>query len=143
MVDYNMFPFNKSADQLLARHIQQSPWFPRPSEMLDRLMAGPPDQDAEAAWGVVIEQVRRVGWQGTPTFADPRIDQTLRDLGWIGIGWQDFCSSTNPEADRAHFVRWYRQAAVRTKAMANDRTTDRALEALVQRGLHWLRLARG
>lgn len=125
------------------RHIERSPWFPRVSELRDAALAGALEIDAEGAWGQVMAEVRRVGWPGQPVFADPRITQTLQDLGWIGVGWTDFCASTNPEADRAHFVRWYRQAQVREKNVADDQTATRALSVIARRGLSLAAIGQG
>lgn len=118
--------------QAVLRHVQGSPWFPRVSELQAAVSAvqAPVLDDAESAWGKVLAEVRRVGWMGTPTWDDPVIAETLRDLGWVGIGWRDFCASTNPEADRAHFVRWYRQVQARQHAQTQDQTALAALDRL-------------
>ena len=83
------------------QHIQQSPWFPRLNEVLDQITPG--DQaDPDQAWAEVQQKIRSVGYYRHPTWSQPAIAQVVEALGW-----QNLCLSTNPEADRAHFLRFY------------------------------------
>jgi len=92
------------------RHIAQSPWFPRISELLALIHEG--DQlDADAAWAEVQRQIRTVGYYGQPTWSHPAIAAAVDALGWDTL-----CRSTNPEADRAHFLRFYALAQKREQA---------------------------
>ena len=65
----------------------------------------------EEAWGLVLAEVHRVGYMGSPRFAYPQIPAALRALG----GWPELCASENQVADRAHFMRIY--GAIREKAI--------------------------
>ena len=83
------------------RHIQQSPWFPRISEVLDQITAQG-QLDPDQAWAEVQQKIRTVGYYRQPTWSQPAIAQAVEALGWTHL-----CRSTNPEADRAHFLRFY------------------------------------
>jgi hypothetical protein len=89
-------------------HIQQSPWFPKISDLVALLVEGD-TVDADQAWAEVQHQIRTVGYYGQPTWSHPAIAQTVHTLGWDTL-----CTSTNPEADRAHFLRFYASAVHRT-----------------------------
>ena len=94
------YPVDQVREAVL-RHIQQSPWFPRISEVLDQITAqGQPDPDQ--AWAEVQHKIRTVGYYRQPTWSQPAIAQAVEALGWTNL-----CRSTNPEADRAHFLRFY------------------------------------
>lgn len=113
------------------RHIADSPWFPRVSELRARLAdAADGEEDGEHAWGVVQDAVRRVGAYGQPTWSDPVIAETMAALGWVGAGWVDFCRSEHVEADRAHFVQWYRQTRRRRKLRRDEADTVTALASM-------------
>jgi len=88
-------------------HIQQSPWFPKISDLVALLVEGD-TVDADEAWAEVQRQIRTVGYYGQPTWSHPAIAQTVHTLGWDRL-----CSSTNPEMDRAHFLRFYASAVHR------------------------------
>ena len=91
------------------RHIQQSPWFPRLNEVLDQMTQG--DQaDPDQAWAEVQHTIRTVGYYRHPTWSQPAIAQAVETLGW-----QNLCLSTNPEAERAHFLRFYSTARLRAQ----------------------------
>ena len=93
--------------EAVLRHIQQSPWFPRLNEVLDQTTPG--DQaDPDQAWAEVQQKIRSVGYYRHPTWSQPAIAQVVEALGW-----QNLCLSTNPEADRAHFLRFYGTARQR------------------------------
>lgn len=68
-----------------------------------------PKRTGMDAWGDVIAEVRRVGWNGTPVFTDPAIPRAIRTLG----GWQQLCASENTMADRKHFAEAYESIAAR------------------------------
>ena len=94
------YPVDQVREAVL-RHIQQSPWFPRISEILDQITA-PDQRDPDQAWAEVQQQIRTVGYYRQPTWSQPAIAQAVEALGWTNL-----CRSTNPEADRAHFLRFY------------------------------------
>lgn len=74
-----------------------------------RLREGPATPDPDRALAEVLDQIRRVGYVGTPTWSHPVIDEAVTALG----GWPDVCASDNPDAFRAHFLRIYERAAAR------------------------------
>lgn len=119
--------------QAVLEHIHASKWFPKISELRDLLIVPPDAPSAEAAWGIV-DKARRSGGEydreildyHPPKFADERIRQTLEHLGWLGAGWRDFCRSTHPEADRAHFVQWYNQTLLHQRRV-RDREDAQAI----------------
>jgi len=85
--------------------------------------------DPEMAWGIVLAEIRRTGYSGTPAFADTAIADAVKIMGWA-----DLCSSDNQVADRAHFLRIY--GAVRDRAIQAANLAGRpdlALPALQQR----------
>ena len=55
------------------------------------------------AWELVLDAIRKVGGiYGVPKISDQLVQKTVNI-----IGWKDICSSSNPEAVRAHFVKAY------------------------------------
>lgn len=63
---------------------------------------------ASEAWGEVTQQIRAVGYIGTPTFANPVTAQVVKMMGW-----RDLCLGENMVADRAHFMKMYDQVVER------------------------------
>ena len=92
------------------RHIAQSPWFPRVSDLLS-LITAEATVDVDRAWTEVQHQIRAVGVYGTPQWSHPAIASAVKALGWGTL-----CRSTNPEADRAHFLRFFDVAQRRQRA---------------------------
>ena len=90
-------------------HIQQSPWFPRVSDVVERLTARA-ELDPDEAWREVVTAIRRVGMYGVPHWSHPALADAVAAMGWTTL-----CQSTNPEADRAHFVRFYQSAVTRQR----------------------------
>ncbi len=66
------------------------------------------EPSAAEAWGEVQTEIRRVGYIGTPTFADTVTERVVKMMGW-----RELCASENAVADRAHFMRMYEQVAER------------------------------
>lgn len=106
-------------------HIQKSPWFPRPSDLLSALTKRE-ELDADEAWAEVKAQIRRTGYYGTPEFSHTAIAEAVRALGW-----QDLCLSENQEADRAHFMRFYERAVERQQDI-RLRANAQALNPMVR-----------
>jgi hypothetical protein len=68
------------------------------------LQSGPVRAGGDA-WGEVLEQTRRVGYCGTPTFGDPIVEHI------VGLwGWREICLAEGP-ADRARFIELYDRLA--------------------------------
>lgn len=59
----------------------------------------------EEAWGEVMGEIRRVGWNGTPVWSSEAISRAARALG----SWRTLCSQRTDElvSNRAHFFRIY------------------------------------
>lgn len=67
--------------------------------------------DADQAWGVVVAAFASVGrYRAFP--ADHATVKRVVDR----MGWETLCDSTNPEADRAHFLRLYAAEVDRVRA---------------------------
>ena len=103
------YPFPTVRTAVL-RHIAQSPWFPRVSDVL-ALIAEEDTVDVDRAWAEVQRQIRTVGIYGRPEWSHPAIASAVKALGWGTL-----CRSTNPEADRAHFFRFFDVAQRRQRA---------------------------
>jgi hypothetical protein len=57
---------------------------------------------AGEAWGMVKKEIERSGFYRKPHFEEPLIERTVERMGW-----RELCSSENPVADRAHFMKFY------------------------------------
>ena len=77
-------------------------FFPSVAEIRER--ATPADLSAADAWEKVIQQIRLLGFYGSPKFDDPVIDRVV-----FSMDWQAICSSENPGVDRAQFMKMYDQ----------------------------------
>ena len=62
--------------------------------------------DPGSAWGMVLDEARRIGLNDSPEFAHAAIRRTVRLLGWRNI-----CTSESPDTIRAHFLRIYEAQA--------------------------------
>lgn len=78
-------------------------FFPKPVDLRE-LVEGSADQRADFAWGEVLSQIRRVGYMGTPTFIDPSVAETVRQV-WGH--WRRLCE-TLPAAG-PELVGWMKQ----------------------------------
>lgn len=78
-------------------------FFPKPVELRE-LLTGTPDANADAAWGELIREVRRVGYLGTPTFSDER---TLLAIGETWGNWAHLCQTLPGEGPE--LVGWIKQ----------------------------------
>jgi hypothetical protein len=82
---------------------------------------------ASEAWGDVQAEIRRIGYVGSPNFANGITAQVVKQMGW-----RELCASENVIADRAHFMKMYDQMIERGEqvnkllpqslAMAEERT---------------------
>jgi hypothetical protein len=82
---------------------------------------------ADAAWGMVTAEIRRVGAWGSPTFDSPIVARIVANMGW-----RDLCASENGMADRAHFMRMFEQAQERD--LANRRLLPQSVNLLEAKG---------
>lgn len=77
--------------------------FPRPIDLRE-LIEGSPDANADTAWCAVMEEIRRVGYMGTPTFSDER---TLRSVHETWGSWRQLCKTLPGEGPE--LVGWMKQ----------------------------------
>lgn len=93
-----------AANQCLA----ECEFFPTVARLRDTALSLTTDLERQptpfAAWGEVVEAVRRVGYYREPTFSTPLISKAVSIMGW-----KELCLSDNGVADRAHFVKVYEQ----------------------------------
>ena len=85
---------------------RESPFFPSvaqivaAAEALDSRLEQLPT--AAEAWEEVSRLIQDVGPYRAPRYSCDLVRRAAR-----AIGWRQLCDSTNPEADRAHFLRLY------------------------------------
>lgn len=88
------------------RHISISKWFPTIAELrqgvTELILEAEGHLDGPEAWGMVTQEIRRVGHWGRPELSD----HVRRAINAIG-GWQELCLSENAVADRARFIEAY------------------------------------
>lgn len=72
--------------------IKTEKFFPRPARLRE-LVTGNPDEQAEAAWATLTQQIRREGHTGTPELSEP-IWEVVREL-WGS--WQRLCETLPAE----------------------------------------------
>lgn len=103
------YPTAAAAVAVLAAHGRE--FAPAPGQLRQALLAaaGALAPDVDGALSEVHQQIRRVGYLGSPEWSHPAIAATVQALG----GWAEVCASTNPEAFRAHFRQLYAPAAAR------------------------------
>lgn len=75
---------------------------------------------AAEAWEEVSRLVQTVGPYRAPKYSCETVQRAAKSIGWYQL-----CTSDNPEADRAHFMRIYE--SMRSKHRANQEF-DKALE---------------
>jgi len=97
---------------VVEKWMRSQPERPDPAE-IRRLVAeaqAPKDTfpDAGKAWEYVQRMFTRVGSYGPFPTRYPVIAEAV-----AALGWQTLCASDNPEADRAHFFRVYRDITER------------------------------
>lgn len=93
-------------------------FFPKPVELRE-LIEGDVTAAADAAWGAVLEQIRRVGYMGTPTLDD----RTLRAVRELWGSWRRLCETLPVEGPE--LVGWVKQ--FKTVYGSVERTEQRAL----------------
>jgi hypothetical protein len=95
-------------------HIARSPFFPTVSDLrtisLEQMDSAKDTLTGMDAWCEVEDQIRKVGYAGTPTFQNQLVERLVHSMGW-----QNLCQSENHIADRAHFLRAYEQACQQVK----------------------------
>lgn len=85
--------------------------FPSVAEI--RQHATPSHGDYGAAWGELMDQIRREGYCGSPVFSDPLLPEVVKRLG----GWQPLCEAMRVADEptwRAQFRGIYQELAACT-----------------------------
>ena len=75
---------------------------------------------AAEAWEEVEQQICSAGIYKSPVFSSELVRRAARSIGWLQL-----CSSENPAADRAHFLRLY-------ESMKNKRKEAREIEQVMK-----------
>jgi hypothetical protein len=88
------------------QHIAASQFFPSIADLRSSALAlqkrAVELPSAYEAWGLFLEEVRRIGSYGTPEFKSPVLAKVVASLGW-----RDLCLSENQVSDRARFIEAY------------------------------------
>lgn len=95
-----------------------SRFFPKPVELRE-LIEGDREAAADAAWGSVLREIRRVGYVGTPNLED----RTLRAVRELWGSWQRLCETL--PAEGPELVGWVKQ--FKQVYGSVERTDQRAL----------------
>lgn len=93
------------ARRAVARIMTTAKYFPTIAEILGEAAKAmcasiPP---AEAAWGLVLKAISKVGVHRVPRFKCP-----VMALAVASIGWRDLCLAENVTSTRARFIEAYR-----------------------------------
>lgn len=80
-------------------------WRTRALEIMNAKLNQP---TAFEAWGIVQNEIQRVGSYGLPSFSNPEIERTVK-----AIGWRELCLSVDVMVLRAHFTKCYEQIVAR------------------------------
>ena len=75
---------------------------------------------AAEAWEEVEQQICAAGIYKSPVFSNDLVRRAARSIGWLQL-----CSSENPAADRAHFLRLY-------ESMRSKRKEAREIEQVMK-----------
>jgi hypothetical protein len=98
--------------------LRQFKFFPRPADLCE-LIAGRADDAADAAWGAILGEIRRVGYIGTPNLEA----RTLRAINELWGGWRRLCETLPNEGPE--LVGWVKQ--FKSVYASVDRADQRAL----------------
>lgn len=93
-------------------------FFPKPVELRE-LVEGDSAAAADAAWGAVLREIRRVGYLGTPNLED----RALRAVRELWGSWQRLCETL--PAEGPELVGWVKQ--FKQVYGSVERTEQRAL----------------
>jgi len=107
--------------QAVRQAIGSCRFFPRPVELRD-LVLGTAADNADAAWGEVLREIRRVGYVGTPTFSDARVDRAVKET-WGG--WSRLCQTL--PAEGPELIGWMKQFKSTYGSLSARDTTQTAL----------------
>lgn len=116
---------------IVDQSIAECKFLPTVAEIRDRwhsLTRGLGELTSAEAWGMVMMEIRRVGYTGAPHFESQKVARVVKM-----IGWRELCMSEEPGIDRAQFMRMYDQVARREDDIHKLLPQARALAA--HRGL--------
>lgn len=82
--------------------LRQCRFMPRPADLRE-LIDGNSSEAADAAWGAVLREIRRVGYIGVPNLDD----RTMRAVCELWGGWQRLCETL--PAEGPELVGWVKQ----------------------------------
>lgn len=104
--------------------LRKSKFFPRPADLIEAI-EGDRDEAADAAWGAVLREIRRVGYVGTPNLEE----RALRAVCELWGSWRRLCETLPGEGPE--LVGWLKQF----KAVYGS-VTKRDQRALTMGDLH-------
>jgi len=109
---------------LAAMHeaLRMSRFFPKPAD-LRGYVTGQIEDTVELAWTCLLEEIRRVGWVGTPVL--PAVIRTAVDHIWGG--WRE-CCETMP-AGGPELLGWRKMFLAHYQAMQRSQDRERLLMA--------------
>ena len=109
--------------QAVRQSLASCRFFPRPVELRD-LVLGTAHDHADAAWGEVLREVRRVGYTGTPAFADERVQRAVRET-WGS--WSRLCQTL--PAEGPELIGWIKQFKATYQSLSSRDTSQALLTA--------------
>lgn len=80
------------------------------AESLTDHVNGTGAKSPDEAWREVQQQMHDAFVYKPPVFSTPEIEQAA-----LAMGWEALCTTDNPEASRAHFLKMYASVCARTK----------------------------
>lgn len=98
--------------------LRNGKFFPRPADLRETV-EGDQEALADAAWGTVLKEIRRVGYMGVPNL-EP---QTMRAVRELWGSWQRLCETL--PAEGPELVGWIKQ--FKQVYESGERTDQRAL----------------
>jgi len=97
--------------QAIMEHIKQSPYMPKPADII-RIIEGTAEDRASEAWYHVLKAIQQYGYYESVQFDNPAIHYAIERMG----GWQKLCQLTEEELPFRerdfikHYVRGERMA---------------------------------
>ena len=98
--------------QAIMEHIKQSPYMPKPADII-RIIEGTAEDRASEAWYYVLKAIQQYGYYESVQFDNPAIHYAIERMG----GWQKLCQLTEEELPFRerdfikHYVRGERMAS--------------------------------
>lgn len=98
--------------QAIMEHIKQSPYMPKPADII-RIIEGTAEDRASEAWYYVLKAIQQYGYYESVQFDNPAIHYAIERMG----GWQKLCQLTEEELPFRerdfikHYIRGERMAS--------------------------------